>query len=96
MGEGISGYDSDIFPKVVMSHLGMMDYAFCAFLLSMVELFVYKISVMNSSSPVKWSIHLISFQLLFLNQYVLYVESQVFLFSSTILEAFRVLNMNLI
>lgn len=29
MGEGISSYDFDFFPKIVMTHLGMMHYALC-------------------------------------------------------------------
>lgn len=50
MGEGISGYDFDFFPKVVMNHPGMMHSAFHAFPLSVVELLVYLIFVVVSSS----------------------------------------------
>lgn len=49
-GEGISGYDFDFFPKVVVNHLGMMHYAFPVFFLSVVELLVYLIFVLASSS----------------------------------------------
>lgn len=50
MGEGISGYDFDFFPKVVVNHLGMMHYAFYVFFLSVVELLVCLIFVLASSS----------------------------------------------